>query len=74
MSAADYEKVIDLWKAGKTQEAYEYFLKTILEGAYTKQESDKLQKILFTWEEYLNDKLKGYSPSAKRLIIRKLKE
>lgn len=59
MSAANCEKVIDLWKAGKTQEAYEYFLKMTSGGGWTKEEAEKLQKFLPDWAEYLNEALKG---------------
>lgn len=74
MSSANYEKVIDLWKAGKTQESYEYFLKMTPEGDWTKEEAEKLQKILPNWEEYLTEIFKGSSPSVKRKILRILKE
>ena len=73
MSDAHYEKVIDLWKAGKTQEASEYFFKIVSKEGFSEEEMKSLLKIVPNLEEYLKEAIKGNSPAVKRRILRMFK-
>ena len=55
--SAYYEKLIDLWKAGKIKEAISYFEKWKIEGLLNKEEIEELEKKIPDWIENLEGEL-----------------